>query len=431
MKSPAILIKKLLLFLFSFLISLSSLAQLTVNGELRPRFEYRHGFKTLFKDGKDAASFVSQRTRLILGYKDKNYAIGISFQDVRIWGDNSLANTSDNNSSFHEAWAELKLTNQLFIKLGRQELLYDDNRLYSNGEWTPQGRSHDMALVKWISDPTFKVNLGLAFNQEKDQTDTRVYSIANNYKAMQLLWMHKDWNKNGLSLLFTNIGYEQIQTISPGVIDHHIRYFQTFGGRYSYKDKRFSINGSTYLQRGKDVSNRTLNANYACLDLSVILNDQWSIIPKAEHFSGTSTKNISPLKTNYSFNPLFGGAHKTNGSMDYFYCSNHLDNVGLNDYSLGINYAKGKFSILFTPHLFYADAKVVNLTNEAEPLTKGLGKEFDLQFVYKINANVTCSCGYSQLLATHTMEILKGGDKNGTNNFAFMMLTFKSEFLKQ
>jgi len=39
-------------------------AQLELDAEIRPRYENRHGFKTIFPKGEDAASFVSQRTRL-------------------------------------------------------------------------------------------------------------------------------------------------------------------------------------------------------------------------------------------------------------------------------------------------------------------------------------------------------------------------------
>jgi len=423
-------IQKTVLLIILTLIATVSYAQLTMNGELRPRFEYRHGLKTLFDDGKEPAAFISQRTRINLVFKEKKYTIGISFQDVRVWGGNPLTNTFDNNSSFHEAWAELKLTNKLNIKLGRQELQYDDNRLFSIGDWNQQGRSHDMALLKWNPSASVHVNFGFAFNQEKEQMDTRIYSISNNYQTMQIAWMHKDWNKNGLSLLFTNIGNEQLQTLVTGLTTYNIRFSQTFGVRYSYNDKLFSLNSAVYLQKGKDVTNRNINANYANLDLTVVLNNQWSIIPRTEHFSGTSTKDISPLNTNYSFNPLFGGAHRVNGTMDYFYCSNYLDNVGLNDYSLSLNYLKDKFSTLFTVHFFDADAQVVNLSDKSEPLNKNLGTELDLQLVYKVNANITCTFGYSQLFATRTMEVLKGGDKNSTNNYTFMMISFKPQFIK-
>ena len=46
-------------------------SQFTVDAQLRPRFEFRHGYKTLFPDDIDPASFVSQRTRLNFGYKSE------------------------------------------------------------------------------------------------------------------------------------------------------------------------------------------------------------------------------------------------------------------------------------------------------------------------------------------------------------------------
>ena len=49
--------KKLAFLFFLFLIT-NTRAQLTVDAEVRPRFEYRHGFKTLFPDNEDAAAFV-------------------------------------------------------------------------------------------------------------------------------------------------------------------------------------------------------------------------------------------------------------------------------------------------------------------------------------------------------------------------------------
>ena len=65
---------------------------------------------------------------------------GVTVQDVRVWGqDVSTINrttTADNNAlMLHEAWAEMLLTDTtlknkaLSLKIGRQELNYDDQRL--------------------------------------------------------------------------------------------------------------------------------------------------------------------------------------------------------------------------------------------------------------------------------------------------------------
>ena len=90
-----------LLFAFSFFYSS---AQVIVDAELRPRFEYRHGYKTLFPNNVDPAAYVSQRTRLNIDYKKDNLDFYLSLQDVRVWGDVPQLNVSDNNGiAIHQA----------------------------------------------------------------------------------------------------------------------------------------------------------------------------------------------------------------------------------------------------------------------------------------------------------------------------------------
>ena len=55
--------------------------EIGISGELRPRYEYRHGFKTLAPANKDAANFVSQRTRLNMGYKSKKFNVFFAIQN--------------------------------------------------------------------------------------------------------------------------------------------------------------------------------------------------------------------------------------------------------------------------------------------------------------------------------------------------------------
>jgi hypothetical protein len=54
----------------------------TISGELRPRYEYRHGYRDLMQEGADPANFVSQRTRLNLKYSGELFSVGFSLQYV-------------------------------------------------------------------------------------------------------------------------------------------------------------------------------------------------------------------------------------------------------------------------------------------------------------------------------------------------------------
>jgi hypothetical protein len=156
-------------------------AQFSLMGQLRTRTEVRHGLGNLVPEGADAAIFTSQRTRLGFGYKWDRLSFGVTIQDVRVWGQDAstISNADGNKTMLHEAWADLvlankadttikfKLVDQLSLKIGRQELSYDDVRLIGNLDWLQQGRRHDMALLKAVHKG-WQVDLGYAYNQNSD-----------------------------------------------------------------------------------------------------------------------------------------------------------------------------------------------------------------------------------------------------------------------
>ena len=82
--------------------------KLDISGEIRPRFEFRNGYKVPMPDGNDPASFISQRTRLNAFYGDNNFRVKLVLQDVRVWGDVPQLNKSDiYGTAVHEAWGEV------------------------------------------------------------------------------------------------------------------------------------------------------------------------------------------------------------------------------------------------------------------------------------------------------------------------------------
>src|SRR5215207_10667756 len=106
---------KLLLIFMSSLCATSAVAQLTVSAQLRTRTELREGQATPQPIGAKTAFFTAQRTRLSFGYNMYRLKLGVTAQDVRVWGqDVSTINrttTQDlNGLMLHEAWADLQLT---------------------------------------------------------------------------------------------------------------------------------------------------------------------------------------------------------------------------------------------------------------------------------------------------------------------------------
>ncbi|HSC55465.1 MAG TPA: alginate export family protein [Phnomibacter sp.] len=173
--------KSLLAFFLCSLCVTGSFAQFSLSGQLRTRTEYRDGFGNLVPNGADPAVFTSMRTRLNFGYKWDRLSFGVSVQDVRVWGADasSISNADGSKLMLHEAYADLILTNKadtsikfklldlLSLKIGRQELAYDDARLIGNLDWLQQGRRHDMALLKALHHG-WQIEVGQAFNQNTD-----------------------------------------------------------------------------------------------------------------------------------------------------------------------------------------------------------------------------------------------------------------------
>ena len=71
-------IKSMGLVIATLFSSVSVFAQMSLTGELRPRFEYRHGYQSPADTLQKSAQFMQQRTRLNFGYKTDKYKIGIT-----------------------------------------------------------------------------------------------------------------------------------------------------------------------------------------------------------------------------------------------------------------------------------------------------------------------------------------------------------------
>ncbi len=392
-------------------------AQFTVDAELRPRFEYRHGFKTLFPDNEDPAAFVSQRTRLNTGYQTEKLNFYLSLQDIRVWGDVPQLNISDNNGlSVHQAWGEIMFDEKFSVRLGRQEIAYDDQRIFGNVGWAQQARSHDAALLRF-SDTKIKFDLGVAFNQDAENVVGTTLTTPNTYKSIQYVWLHKDWQDFQASFLFLNNGMQFIDEIDSG--NNETRYSQTIGSHLNYKLGAVGLIANGYYQFGKDVANNDLSAYLLALEANYKPSESWTLMLGTEIQSGNDN-GIPSNGDNKAFTPFYGTNHKFNGFMDYFYVGNHANNIGLWDL-----YAKAKLALNSKSELTVALHNFASPSEIAPNLPRQLGTELDLVYSYTLDKNIAFSGGYSHLFAAEGMETIKNNFDGNTNNWGWVMVTIK------
>lgn len=434
MKKLTSLKKILVMTLFVGLLGDYAYAQFSLSGEVRPRMEYLHGYSTLTDKDSDPAGFASQRTRVNFNYANNKIKMGISVQDVFIWGSQPQLFSTSNTLSVHQAWGQYFLTPSLSLKLGRQELVYDDERIFGNSNWDQQGRSHDVALLRY--DGMLRIDIGAAFNQDQKHLNGAYYNL-HNYKMMQFVWLNTDIVDDlNLSLLFLNNGYQYDYVIykNDNNYDRTKDVFnQTLGGRLVYSPGDFMFHASGYYTMGKDMEDRDLSAFYVGLGADYQFADDWNAGIGWEHLSGTSQKEMieNPDYKNKSFNPFYGSSHKFNGFMDYFNTNGNWSNsVGLNDLFASVQFARRNFEINLTGHAFLTAATVIKDGNINETMEPYLGTEIDLTMSYKLSKTSNVVVGYSQMIGSETLQTLKKGNKDACNNWAYVMFTFKPTFLK-
>ncbi|MEZ5084003.1 MAG: hypothetical protein R2750_11225 [Bacteroidales bacterium] len=232
----------ILLLTFVVLIVFLSYAQTTeISGQFRPRYEMRHGYKTLTPDGAQAANFISQRTRINFGYGNEFFKLGFSVQNVGVWGETGTLSTSDvNGTAIHEAWGELIISEKFSLKAGRQQIIYDDHRIFGSVDWTQQGRHHDAAIFSIKPKEECTIDVGIAYNAMKE-TDFKENYTVNNYKTFQYAHWHRNFNDFGISILVLNNGLPWVDandTTDSGTANEKVAYSQTLGTK-------------DYLQKGK------------------------------------------------------------------------------------------------------------------------------------------------------------------------------------
>ncbi|WP_299765122.1 alginate export family protein [uncultured Dokdonia sp.] len=409
---------RLLLTLICILFSVvSTYGQLTIDADIRPRFEYRHGFGNLFPDNGEPGVFVQQRTRLNISYGLEKLQLMVSVQDVSIWGDTPQISPIDGNDSFSlfQAWVAYQIDSKWSTKLGRQVLSYDDQRILGGLDWAMQGRSHDVALIKYKNE-TFKTDIGFAFNQERPSNEGNGFFLqdAFTYKTMQFAHLHKEWNNIQASFLFLNSGFQDFKIVDGQETPDGVLYRQTTGTYFKFPLKSLQISGSAYYQFGRDNNNTKLNAYQAMLEATY---------KPTKHLYGLGLELLSGTdqagdSRNKSFFPLYGTNHKFNGYMDYFFVGNHANNVGLNDiFAKAVFKTSEKSSLLTKIHYFSSNAELLNNADTY------LGTEIDVVFTQKLIKDVTLNIGYSHLFASESMSLIRDNRPNdNTNNWAWARL---------
>jgi len=336
-------------------------------------------------------------------------------QDARVWGQQDPragqgTPTPTEATTYplylYEVYAEPHFSDKFSIRIGRQKIAYDNNRLFSENDWRLPAGSHDAIRFIYNNKKNFTNEFTFGYNQYGENTFTTNYKPNNgliNYKTLILDYLdYKISDKFNFLTINCADGYQ-----SSLANDHKTTYMRfTSGGRIEYTSGKWYATFSGYYQYGKDSSGRKLAAYY--------------IQPEVKYFTKTLTARLGveymsghdgtkPVTKDNNFVPLYGVAHRFMGNLDYFATFPiDVNNAGLVNPYLFFMYQKNKVTLRFENHLFFSQN---NFVSNGSTIKKYLGFENDWRFNYKANSFTDIEAGFCWAALTESAVIIKkGGD---------------------
>ncbi len=404
---------------------------LTFGLDLRTRFEWRDGYKSIPTADTSSAFFINQRTRFNIDYKSKGLDVFLSLQDARVWGQQdpregqtgvstSTSNTVSSSTTaplyLFEAYAEPHFGDKFSIRIGRQRIIYDNQRLFAENDWRLPGNSHDAVRLIYNNKINFTTELLGAFNQSAENTFTTRYSpLVPNYKNLVVNYLN--WKLTDKFTLTTINTMDGFQSSNPARYNTTFERF-TSGGRLEFTSYHWYLTFSGYYQYGKDSVGKKLGSYYYQPEIRYT-GGPLIVRLGLEYLSG-SDSSTHPSK-NKNFVPLYGVAHRFMGNIDLFATfPSDVNGAGLVNPYLFFQYIKDKISLRIENHLFYSQSQFVYKGADQK---KYLGFENDWRFNYKPGKITDLEIGFCWASITKSMTLIKrSGDDKQTPLFAYVSL---------
>ena len=400
---------------------------LTIDGQLMSRGEYRYGGLPENEKDEKYASFIMERTRLSIDYQRENLEAKVTAQHSGVWGQSGKG-----TFNLYEAWVQMSHHNGLFAKVGRQELIYDDERIIGNNDWTMAAQSHDVLKLGYDSK-RHQAHLILGYNQNSANIfgGTEYKNGAEPWKSMQTLWYHYNFPRFplGISLLAMNVGTQNVESENDKT-----EYQQLFGTYLKFMPKRWKFEASFYYQTGDNEGNIPIDAWMAAVRTEHVFSPKLTALVGYDYLSGDQSFHVPPKggiglqrqKEINGFNLLFGSHHQFYGAMDFFYMTTYYGGFtpGLQNVYAGTKWKPiSPLTISTTYHYFSTDTKVTESNWR-------LGHEVELSASYTLMKDEKISLGYSFMKGTETMERLKRVAGKGKLHWLWLTINVTPRFLQ-
>lgn len=414
----------ILTFVFIFCIEVSAQKmdsvtnQFSVDLEFRPRIEYRYNHIQPPNDTISPYLFATQRNRVSLQYSHQNtWFIKGELQEIHEWDKNHFA-SKVSSINFYQLYFEY-ISKRLKFRIGRQGVLLDNGRIFSDAPWAQQSRAHEgIRITEYTSKHS--QDLFILFTRNYGELFEPTYSPVSSHRYKYLLVHHLKSNlEYGFS--FNTINYLEIfeNTISS---PPNTTLRATSGGRFEFQNKSLYATLNAYYQYGQNAQGKYINAYYIQSEIKFLFIKS-TIRLGVEIISGSRFQQ--PPNQSGSFDIRYGVAWKFMGNMNLFtrFPDDVKDRGLINPYCFVLVPITKKFGLRSDFHLFYLQNSLQSFNGSISD--KFLGFENDLSLRYNPTKRIELNYGFSYFLPESKMSSLpKIIDTNKIAVWTYFMISY-------
>jgi len=410
--------------------------EVQVGGSIRPRFEYANNALNVGSNTPTAAgatnTFTTMQTRVnVKALVDDNASAFVQIQDVRTWGGEnattappSITQTGTSTSGqldLHQAYLKLNnvLDSGISLKIGRQEMIFDEHRLIGNIGWIQQGQSFDavrgsMALGALDLTAFYARTVAMDTHPTLGNTVQGNATFESSFSGVRLTYKLGGKGDRitpyfyyALNPSRTGAGVDNTPDIAKNIKYVGAYFLKHFGGI------RFRFDGA--YETGKKSQTVDIRAYMltAALGTKLDIGSGANVTLWFDYLSGDDGTDATKVKT---FTTPYATNHAYYGHMDNY----------LNNPSQGLMDAAIKFWVKPTPKLkFVVHGHLFRSAKSTTANTsKDLGQEIDTQLHYPLARNTKLVLGYSHYFAANVNAQGSGRNKRD-GNWGFAMVAMK------
>jgi len=411
------------------------------SGEVRPRTELAtNGAVGAAKN--QHKSFTTMRTRLGLrAIVDSDTSAFIQLQDVRTAGGEtpttappSITQTGTSVAAsgldLHQGYIDLGnvLGTGIHLRLGRQEMIFDEHRLIGNIGWIQQAQTCDAARAD-VDLGQFINGLSLTAFFAKTVAST-IPGTTGTHPTLQLTNNSNatfDSNFAGARLTFklgdkgdriTPYFYYALNPAKTGKTPIKITDNIEYVGAYLVKHVsgfRFRFDGAYEFGNVNAATDIKAYMLTAAIGTKLDIAHGFGITAWYDYLSGDNNPNDATVHT---FTTPYATNHAYYGHIDKFL---NIPTQGLQDIAVKM-WLKPTQKMKFIVHLHqFMSAK----TSTAANPPRNLGQEIDTHFKYPLAKHTMLALGYSHYFGNGTVNGGVTGDTTLDSNWAYGMVDFK------